>query len=109
LLCSGIDEQQVVAIVVFSTLGFTFYVFRAVRGDGAFPDYVHGYLHSTYEVPVLFERLISLLRIDLVLCICFADYPLVFCNWYSAHQALQVQVLEENAICFACMHTSAVK
>jgi cytochrome b subunit of formate dehydrogenase len=42
------------------------------------------------------------LRIDLILCICFADYPLVFCSWYSAHQALQVQVLEENAICFAC-------
>jgi hypothetical protein len=54
-------------------------------------------------VPVLFKRLISLLRIDLALRICFAGCPLAFCSsWYSAHQALRVQVLVENAICFAC-------
>jgi len=40
---------------------------RAVRGGKAFPDCGHGYLHSLGEVPVLFERLNSQLRIDLAL------------------------------------------
>jgi hypothetical protein len=36
-LCSGIDEQQAVAIAVFSALGFIFYVFFAsFVGTGPF-------------------------------------------------------------------------
>jgi hypothetical protein len=97
-------ELQVVAIAVFSALGFAFYVFF-VPFVGTKPFQIVAMAIYTPLVRFLpfFQGFNSLVCIDLEFGICFAaSHPALYSSWYLLHQALQLQTLVENVICFAC-------
>lgn len=98
------SELQVVAIAVFSALGFTFSS-SSCRSWGRSRSRLWPWLSTLHwwgSCP-FFQGFNSLVCIDLEFGICFAaSHPALYSSWYLLRQALQVQTLVENVICFAC-------